>query len=183
MNIWIKQNGSDLAQGDLLPECAVAMVGADFRPILGELTIVTEVRDLIVITQSCDLANSKAQFAALCPIHRLDDFEKASPEFKKGGRWELVLAAPRSTARAPLISPSPSFFRPPPFCPADGRRTAGAMPCARTIDQACRALPASAPAGAYLRINSHPRTARLCVLVGGPQPAQEVRVDLQGVTE
>ncbi len=90
IDIWIKQNGSDLAQGDFLPECAVAMVGADFEPTVGGLTIVAEVRDLIVITQSCDLASAKAQFAALCPIHRLDDFERASPEFKKGGRWEQV---------------------------------------------------------------------------------------------
>ena len=89
MTIWITQNGSELAQGDLLPECAVAMVGADFAPTLGELTIVAEVRDLIVITQSCDLANSKARFAALCPIHRLDDFERANPDFTKS-RWELV---------------------------------------------------------------------------------------------
>jgi len=56
MNIWITQSGSDLAQGDLLPECAVPMVAADFEPTLGGLTIVAEVRDLIVITQSCDLA-------------------------------------------------------------------------------------------------------------------------------
>jgi len=90
MDIWIKQSGSDLAQGDLLPDCAVAMVGANFEPAVGELTMVTDVRDLIVITQSCDLAGSKAQFAALCPIHRLDDFERVNPDFKKGGRWELV---------------------------------------------------------------------------------------------
>jgi len=56
MDIWVKQTGSDLAQGDLLPDCAVAMVEANFEPAVGEFTMVTDVRDLIVVTQSCDLA-------------------------------------------------------------------------------------------------------------------------------
>jgi hypothetical protein len=90
MTIWLKTSDSDLEQGDFLPDCALPMVGADFEPAIGELTIVTEIRDLIVITQSCDLANAKVQFAALCPIYGLERFEAANPEFKKGGRWESV---------------------------------------------------------------------------------------------
>ncbi len=61
MNIWLKTFGSDLEQGDFLPDCALPMVGPDFEPTIGESKIVIEIRDLIVITQSCDLANAKVQ--------------------------------------------------------------------------------------------------------------------------
>ena len=54
------------------------------------MEIVTEIRDLIVITQSCDLANAKVRFAALCPIYGLGPFEAINPEFTKSGRWESV---------------------------------------------------------------------------------------------
>jgi hypothetical protein len=90
MEIWLNTLGSDLEQGDFLPECALPMVGPDFEPTIGESKIVIEVRDLIVITQSCDLANAKVQFAALCPIYGLDHFESINPDFAKRGRWELV---------------------------------------------------------------------------------------------
>ena len=66
------------------------MVGPDFEPTIGESKIVIEIRDLIVITQSCDLANAKVQFAALCPIYGLDHFESINPDFTKRGRWESV---------------------------------------------------------------------------------------------
>ncbi len=90
MNIWLKTFGSDLEQGDFLPDCALPMVGPDFEPTIGESKIVIEIRDLIVITQSCDLANAKVQFAALCPIYGLDHFESINPDFTKRGRWESV---------------------------------------------------------------------------------------------
>jgi hypothetical protein len=90
MNIWLKTVGSDLEQGDLLPDCALPMVGPDFEPVIGESTIVIQIRDLIVVTQSCDLANARGQFAALCPIYGLDRFESINPDFTKKGRWESV---------------------------------------------------------------------------------------------
>ncbi len=90
MNIWLKTLGSDLEQGDFLLDCALPMVGPDFEPTIGESKIVIEIRDLIVITQSCDLANAKVQFAALCPIYDLDHFERINPDFTKRGRWESV---------------------------------------------------------------------------------------------
>ena len=31
MNIWLKTFGSDLEQGDFLPDCALPMVGPDFE--------------------------------------------------------------------------------------------------------------------------------------------------------
>jgi hypothetical protein len=46
--------------------------------------------NLIVITQSCDLTNQKAEFVALCPIHALDKFEAVNPHFQKKGAWEDV---------------------------------------------------------------------------------------------
>jgi len=45
---------------------------------------------LIIVTQSCDLANNKVEFAALCPIFRLDRFEAENPDFRRKGKWEEV---------------------------------------------------------------------------------------------
>jgi hypothetical protein len=64
---WSKVTGKALAQGDLLRECLVP----HFEANLGEagegaseaLTVGTQ--DLIVMTQSCDLENSKVTSVAL----------------------------------------------------------------------------------------------------------------------
>jgi hypothetical protein len=88
--VWETYSGQDLRQGDLLEGCAVPLVGEDFGLIDGDAEILIQQRDLIVVTQSCDLENAKTQFAALCPIIKLDVFEEASPEFKSKGRWENV---------------------------------------------------------------------------------------------
>lgn len=78
-----------LAQGDYLPGCLVPVLSPDFAGLDGQTVPVKRV-DLIVITQSCDLANNKAVFAALCPIFRLDRFEEVNPQFRKKGQWEEV---------------------------------------------------------------------------------------------
>jgi hypothetical protein len=88
--VWEIYTGRDLRQGDLLKCCAVPLVGEDFGPTDGDAEILVEQRDLIVVTQSCDLENAKTQFAALCPIVKLDVFEESSPEFRSRGRWENV---------------------------------------------------------------------------------------------
>ncbi|HVC96686.1 MAG TPA: hypothetical protein VND64_23615 [Pirellulales bacterium] len=90
--VWLNHRGNDLLQGDLLRACQVPLVAADFgeREADGEIEVTVEVRDLIVITQSCDLANAKTPLVALCPISRLERFEHTSPDFKRKGVWELV---------------------------------------------------------------------------------------------
>jgi hypothetical protein len=88
---WASTSGSDLAQGDLLPDClmpvfAETAAGEGSEPA-DELLRMAR---LIVITQSCDLQNQKAEFVALCPIHTLPEFELVNPSFTKKGAWESV---------------------------------------------------------------------------------------------
>jgi hypothetical protein len=86
---WISVDEQSLAQGDYLPECRVPVLSVDFDT--AEQTPFERGKaDLIVITQSCDLANSKAEFVALCPIHSIIRFEEGNPVFKKKGQWEQV---------------------------------------------------------------------------------------------
>ena len=87
---WIGVEGCALAQGDLLPDCLVPSLIAVASPD-GEVSEVSQVScRLIVITQSCDLANGKAPFVALCPVNTLEEFEESNPSYKAKGKWEDV---------------------------------------------------------------------------------------------
>jgi len=91
---WIKFDGRELAQGDLLEGCLMP-VFAGVRPDALGSDMIFEVNvapsRLIVITQSCDLVHDgKIEFVALCPIYRLNEFEKENPEFSKKGMWDNV---------------------------------------------------------------------------------------------
>jgi hypothetical protein len=88
--VWSRVLGTEILQGDLLHRCAVPIVGQRFGLGDTEEEIAVEERDLIIITQSCDLASNKAFFAALCQVHRLPDFEQISPHFAQKGEWEKV---------------------------------------------------------------------------------------------
>lgn len=88
---WTQVNGRRLQQGDLLPDCLLP-VFTGVKPGDGE-RVAEENLDrarLIVITQSCDLENNKAAYVALCPIHRLEEFERTNTSFSKRGAWENV---------------------------------------------------------------------------------------------
>ena len=91
-SFWTKVRSKSLAQGDLLTGCLVPQFEADFGAAgegatealaLGEQT-------LIIVTQSCDLENSKVELVAMCPAHTLDEFETTNPKFKNKERWESV---------------------------------------------------------------------------------------------
>lgn len=86
---WIPAGGSDLAQGDWLPGCAVPTVANDFG-LATAAPIVVHTADLIVLTQSCDLANLKSGLVALCPLYSLAEFEAVNPQFANRGVWEEV---------------------------------------------------------------------------------------------
>lgn len=81
---------SALAQGDLIVDCGVPRIAADFTNNGQVHSVRTDVYDLIVVTQSCDLANNKVQDVAMCPICSLSLFEEFNPNFKAKGRWEDV---------------------------------------------------------------------------------------------
>jgi hypothetical protein len=88
-SFWENTSASDLRQGDYIVDCPVPF----FAEIPAErLKVVPQVivYDLIVITQSCDLINAKAEFVAMCPVYPLKNYEIINPEFARKGRWEEV---------------------------------------------------------------------------------------------
>jgi hypothetical protein len=89
-SFWIDCQSEPLEQGDYLPGCWIPVVGADFDPSVVEPEISVGQSNLIIVTQSCDLANEKIQLAALCPIADLATWEQINPDYAKRGFWESV---------------------------------------------------------------------------------------------
>jgi len=89
-DVWNSYQGADLRQGDVLPDCAIAIIPDQFSAETQDDVLLVETRRLIVVTQSCDLANRKAPYVALCPVQKLDEMEVADVKFAVQGRWEEV---------------------------------------------------------------------------------------------
>ncbi len=88
---WDTVEGPDLMQGDLLESCPIP----HFRPILSQDAepiheIEMELRDCVVMTQSCDLSNEKARLVALCPVYTVEAFTNTNSVFQKPDKWESV---------------------------------------------------------------------------------------------
>jgi hypothetical protein len=90
MSFWISCQGEQLEQGDYLPGCWIPVVGADFDPSAAEPQISVGRSNLIIVTQSCDLANEKIALAAMCPIADLATWEQVNPDYAKRSFWESV---------------------------------------------------------------------------------------------
>lgn len=104
---WRRYCAEDLAQGDLLPDCLTPEFDegyGDFDDQSHPITLVA--KSLIVVTQTCDIVNSKAPFIALCPIYTIPELVGVAPQFRKNdaldeirkGRREALhmLASPES---------------------------------------------------------------------------------------
>lgn len=89
-SFWATASGPDLAQGDLLLNCAVPSFAPDFGEHGFDEQVPLDLADLIIVTQSCDLAHGKNEFVALCPVHSLAEFEEVNPKFAQKGMWEQV---------------------------------------------------------------------------------------------
>jgi hypothetical protein len=89
---WEEVTGSQLAQGDLLDSCLLPIFSEPTRGEDGVFELEGEAirARLIVMTQSCDLANEKASSVALCPIWTIADYESSFPESPKKKAWEEV---------------------------------------------------------------------------------------------
>lgn len=88
---WDSVNGRGLAQGDLLPDCLLPVFAHVQPDNMSEITDIELKRArLIVITQSCDLENGKTPNVAMCPIYKLDEFEKDNKSYSTKGAWENV---------------------------------------------------------------------------------------------
>lgn len=88
---WQAVEGAALNQGDWLEECYIPVLLSEVNPLEGSIVDLNlEVRNVIVLTQSCDLENGKAPLVAVCPVYRLSEWEETYPEFATRGRWESV---------------------------------------------------------------------------------------------
>jgi hypothetical protein len=89
-SFWTKVTGKSLAQGDLLTGCLVPQFEADFGAA-GEgatETLALGEQTLIIVTQSCDLENSKVElrrFSEHCDKWTLCD-TKPGEEPERAGR-------------------------------------------------------------------------------------------------
>jgi hypothetical protein len=91
---WEEIIGSALSQGDLLRDCVVPVIPADFKPPPGDYggpyEFDGDIFDVIVVTQRCDLEQNKAPLVATCPVSSLAMYESSHPEYSTGNRWERV---------------------------------------------------------------------------------------------
>lgn len=75
--------GEELEQGDLLLDCPC------YRPTANDETERFRV-DVVIVSQSCDLANEKLQIAQVCPVYPLEDLAvKVELLRNKRGREDL----------------------------------------------------------------------------------------------
>ena len=93
MSIWTEVTGNSLRQGDYLKGCMIPMMelGTSDANTQASYTVPVGTDDLVVLTQSCDLANdTKPLFVALCPIVSLEEFSKVNTKFLKSDKRELI---------------------------------------------------------------------------------------------
>lgn len=74
-------NGPDLLQGDILFDCQVLVPHyVEGQP--AELRGKMQARDLIIVTQSCDLQHGKVDPILLCPIHTIHEAMQVAPDLQ-----------------------------------------------------------------------------------------------------
>lgn len=78
----IKQSGN-IFQGDLIPNCPILQPPTNIETI-NEITI--DEYNTVVLSQSCDLENSKIEIVLVCPYYELSYFLSVHPDSKNGGK-------------------------------------------------------------------------------------------------
>ena len=91
--------GEDLEQGDFIDECEVLVPSYSLTPVeetaLTNKSIYrvkgkTNIYDLVVVSQSCDLENGKIDYVLMCPRWSYRDYAEGNIEFKKTDKLEQV---------------------------------------------------------------------------------------------
>ena len=69
MTDWYETvSGQELAQGDLLLSCPVPLLEEFSMPLPAEFEVAVDYRDLVVLSQSCDLVNDKIDEVLLAAV-------------------------------------------------------------------------------------------------------------------
>ena len=77
-------------QGDIIDGCPIPYIDTYDLDHPSQMVVAGSPMRVIVLTQTCDLANEKIQLAALCPIADLATWEQLNPDYAKRGFWESV---------------------------------------------------------------------------------------------
>jgi hypothetical protein len=80
--------GSGLEQGDFVDECPVVIPPAE---ITTEPEITVEFYNVVILTQSCDLENRKAEFVVVCPVWPLSDVRNRDDFLRSRGGLSALL--------------------------------------------------------------------------------------------
>jgi hypothetical protein len=87
MTAWGAIHGSALAQGDLVTGVLVPLVGSDFPN--GHRADVDEL-DVLIATQTCDLANAKVNSALVVRTMPIAEFAQDNPSYQRHKSWNSV---------------------------------------------------------------------------------------------
>ncbi|MCC6445608.1 MAG: hypothetical protein IT210_19400 [Armatimonadetes bacterium] len=84
--------GGDLEQGDILTRCPIVLPDPELSFPLPEdyIPVVVRQLDVIVMTQSCDLANDKVADVLLCPHWDLDQAGQMDSAFNKASYQQIL---------------------------------------------------------------------------------------------
>jgi len=97
MSPWEHAVSNDLSQGELLRDCPIPLL-ADVRleaPAGSVCDVKVTRMDVIVVTQSCDLAARgiqppRADLVAVCPVYSISEWTEQNPQFAKSDRRETA---------------------------------------------------------------------------------------------
>jgi len=87
MTPWADISGPVLAQGDLVTSVFVPLVGADFPK---DRAADVDELDVLIATQTCDLANAKIASALVVRTMPIAEFEQDNPNYRQRKNWNSV---------------------------------------------------------------------------------------------
>lgn len=80
--------GDEIQQGDIIRSCPILVPPSTLTRI--EQDIKVEEYDVIVMSQSCDLAQQKINLVLVCPIWTLEEFEQENSNYKSPKMKEAI---------------------------------------------------------------------------------------------
>lgn len=89
-SFWERTAGPLLAQGDYLPHSPTPVFPPAYGTSETAELVAVEDSDVIVVTQSCDLENSKVAFVVACPIYTIAELGQADAKALKSDYLERI---------------------------------------------------------------------------------------------
>jgi len=80
----------ELQQGDIIRSCPILVPPATLPETEQGIDIRVEEYDVIVLSQSCDLAQQKINLVLVCPVWTLEEFEREDPNYKSSKMKESI---------------------------------------------------------------------------------------------